>query len=139
MKRSRNASINAVVQPYEIDGYQIRSSISIGIAVGLQDGEDVDELLMAADLALYAVKAEGRGCLQVLHRSMNTDLNDRREIEMDLRDAIERNELELHYQPIINLKRQRHHRLRGAGALAPSGQGHGPPARRSFRWRRTPA
>ena len=53
--------INAVVQSYEIDGYQIRSSISIGIAVGLQDGKDVDELLMAADLALYAVKAGRRG------------------------------------------------------------------------------
>ena len=97
--------INAVVQSYEIDGYQIRSSISIGIAVGLQDGNDVDELLMAADLALYAVKAEGRGSYKFYHRSMNTDLNDRREIEMDLREAIERNELELHYQPIINLKR----------------------------------
>jgi diguanylate cyclase (GGDEF)-like protein len=96
--------IEAVVQPYEIDGYQMRSSISIGIAVGLQDGNDVDDLLMAADLALYAVKAEGRGSYKFYHKSMNTELNDRREIEMDLRAAFERNELRLHYQPIINLK-----------------------------------
>jgi diguanylate cyclase (GGDEF)-like protein len=96
--------VNSIVQLYEIDGYQIRSSVSIGIAVGLQDGKDVDELLMAADLALYAVKAEGRGSYRFYHRCMNADLHHRREIEVDLRAAIERNELELHYQPIINLK-----------------------------------
>jgi len=97
--------IDTVVQPYEIDGYQIRSSISVGIAVGPRDGDNVDDLLMAADLALYAVKAEGRGSAKFYSRSMNSDLNERRELEMNLRDAIERNELELHYQPIIDLRR----------------------------------
>ena len=97
--------VDAVVQPYEIDGYQIRSSVSIGIAVGPRDGDDVDELLMAADLALYAVKADGRGAYKFYNRAMNSDLNDRRELEMNLRDAIERNELELHYQPLIDLNR----------------------------------
>jgi predicted signal transduction protein with EAL and GGDEF domain len=97
--------VDAVVQPYEIDGYQIRSSVSIGIAVGPRDGDDVDELLMAADLALYAVKADGRGAYKFYNRAMNSDLNDRRELEINLRDAIERNELELHYQPVIDLNR----------------------------------
>jgi diguanylate cyclase (GGDEF)-like protein len=97
--------VEAVVRPYEIDGYQIRSSASIGIAVGPRDGDNVDELLMAADLALYAVKAEGRGAYKFYNRAMNSDLNDRRELEMNLRDAIERNELELHYQPVIDLNR----------------------------------
>jgi diguanylate cyclase (GGDEF)-like protein len=97
--------VETVVQPYEIDGYQIRSSISIGIAVGPRDGDNVDDLLMAADLALYAVKAEGRGASKFYNRAMNTELNDRRELEMNLRDAIERNELELHYQPVIDLRR----------------------------------
>jgi len=97
--------VDAIVQPYEIDGYQIRSSVSIGIAVGPRDGDDVDELLMAADLALYAVKADSRGAYKFYNRTMNSDLNDRRELEMNLRDAIERNELELHYQPLIDLKR----------------------------------
>ena len=131
--------VEAVVQPYEIDGYQIRSSVSIGIAVGPRDGDDVDELLMAADLALYAVKADGRGAYKFYNRAMNSDLNDRRELEMNLRDAIERNELELHYQPVIDLQPQRHHRLRGAGALAPSGQGHGAAGASSSRWRKIPA
>jgi diguanylate cyclase (GGDEF)-like protein len=97
--------VDAVVRPYEIDGYQIRSSASIGIAVGPRDGDDVDELLMAADLALYAVKADSRGAYKFYNRAMNSDLNDRRELELHLRDAIERNELELHYQPVIDLKR----------------------------------
>jgi EAL domain-containing protein (putative c-di-GMP-specific phosphodiesterase class I) len=59
---------------------------------------------VAADLALYAVKAEGRGNFKFYHKSMNADLNDRRQLEMDLRAAIERNELELYYQPLIDLR-----------------------------------
>jgi diguanylate cyclase (GGDEF)-like protein len=98
--------LSAVARPYEIDGYHIRSEISVGIALGPQDGGDVDGLLVAADLALYAVKANGRGTYKFYSRSMQTELNERREIENDLRVAIERNELELHYQPIINLRRK---------------------------------
>lgn len=99
------AIVEAVVQPYEIDGYHIRSSVSVGIAVGPHDGDNVDELLMAADLALYAVKGDSRGTYKFYNRSMNSELSDRRDIEMSLRDAIDRNELELHYQPIIDLHR----------------------------------
>jgi diguanylate cyclase (GGDEF)-like protein len=98
--------IAAVVEPYEISGYQVRSSISIGIAIGLQDGKTTDDLLMAADLALYATKGNHRGTYQFHQSSMNKALNDRRQIEMDLREAIERNELKLYYQPIIDLRRK---------------------------------
>ncbi len=100
-----NRLVEAVVQPYEINDYRIRSSVSIGIAVGPDDGENADDLLMAADLALYAVKGTNRGTFQFYHSSMNRDLNDRRQLELDLREAIERKELELHYQPIVNLRR----------------------------------
>jgi diguanylate cyclase (GGDEF)-like protein len=100
-----NRLIETVVQPYEINDYRIRSSVSIGIAVGPDDGGNADDLLMAADLALYAVKGTNRGTWQFYHGSMNKDLADRRQIEVDLREALERNELELHYQPIINLRR----------------------------------
>jgi diguanylate cyclase (GGDEF)-like protein len=98
--------VEAVVQPYEIDGYQIRTSISIGIAIGPDDGQTADDLLIAADLALYAVKAGGRGTHKFYHGSMSKEFNDRRQTEMDLREAIERNELELHYQPIVDLRRE---------------------------------
>ena len=83
----------------------MRSSVSIGIAIGPEDGKTADDLLIAADLALYAVKATSRGTFQFYHKSMNQDINERRQIELDLREAIERNELELYYQPIVNLRR----------------------------------
>jgi diguanylate cyclase (GGDEF)-like protein len=96
--------IDAVAQPYEIDGYRISSSVSIGIAVGPHDGSNADDLLMAADLALNAVKVNNRGTYRFYNPSMNKELSERRQIEMDLREAIEHNGLELHYQPIMNLK-----------------------------------
>jgi diguanylate cyclase (GGDEF)-like protein len=100
-----NRLVESVIQPYEINDYRIRSSVSIGIAVGPGDGENADDLLMAADLALYAVKGTSRGTFHFYNVSMNKDINDRRQIEVDLREAIERKELELHYQPIINVRR----------------------------------
>jgi diguanylate cyclase (GGDEF)-like protein len=100
-----NSLTEVVSQPYEIDGHRIRSSVSIGIAVGPRDGDNTDDLLMAADLALYAVKAGTRGTYRFYQKAMNEEINDRRQIEMDLREALERNELELHYQPIIDLRR----------------------------------
>jgi diguanylate cyclase (GGDEF)-like protein len=109
---SRNAlealagRLNAVIsQPYEIDSRRIRSSISIGIAVGPPDGNNAEDLLMAADLALYAVKASARGTFGFYKRFMNEGINDRRQVEMDLREAVEKDELELHYQPIVDLQR----------------------------------
>jgi predicted signal transduction protein with EAL and GGDEF domain len=95
----------AISEPYELDGHRVCTNVSIGIAVGPGDGESVDDLLMAADLALYAVKASGRGTYRFYDKSMNEELSDRRHIEMDLREAVARNELSLHYQPIIDLQR----------------------------------
>ena len=88
-----------------IDDYQIRSSISVGIAIGPHDGENADDLLIAADLALYAVKAAGRAGHKFYESSMNKELNERRQMEIDLREAIESNALELYYQPLIDLRR----------------------------------
>jgi diguanylate cyclase (GGDEF)-like protein len=95
----------AVSEPYEIDGHRVCTNVSIGIAVGPGDGESVDDLLMAADLALYSVKATGRGAYRFYDKSMNEELSHRRQIEMDLREAVARNELSLYYQPIIDLQR----------------------------------
>jgi diguanylate cyclase (GGDEF)-like protein len=96
----------AVCEPFEVDGHQIRTSVSIGIAVALQDGKTADELLMASDLALYSVKANGRGTYRFFDRSMNEEVTVRRQIEGDLRDAIEREDFELHYQPILDVGRK---------------------------------
>jgi diguanylate cyclase (GGDEF)-like protein len=85
----------AISRPYDIDGHRIRSSISIGIAVGPGDGRSAEDLLMAADLALYAVKAGARGSFRFYKRFTNEGVNDRRHIEMDLRKAMGKKELEL--------------------------------------------
>ncbi len=107
--------VERIARPYSIDGYSLRASVSIGIALGGLDGNDVDDLLMAADLALFAVKAESRGAYKFFRRAMNMELNDRRQIEVDLRQAIENDALELHYQPIIDLRQDK---IAGFEALA---------------------
>jgi len=105
LKQVAGAIVDAVASPYEIEGHSIRSAVSIGIAIAPNDGKNADELLMAADLALYAVKNSGRGTYRFFKHSMNEEINDRREIELDLREAIEKNQLHLEYQPIIDLRR----------------------------------
>ncbi len=100
-----NGIVESVGQPYEIDGHRIRSSVSIGIAIGPLDGTNADDLLMAADLALYAVKSDRRGTYRFHQQSMNEEVNNRRQIEMDLREALERGQLKLHYHPVIDLRR----------------------------------
>ena len=99
-----NRLSDAFSDPFELDGHTVRSNVSVGIAVGPADGECGDDLLMAADLALYAVKASGGRGFQFYQKKMNQQINERRQIENDLREALDRNELELHYQPIFDLK-----------------------------------
>ena len=107
--------VEALSRPYELDGHQILIGASIGIAVGPADGRTTNELLIAADLALYAAKAAGRGTYRFFDRQMNEEIKGRRQIETDLRDAITRGQLELYYQPIINL---RQNTISGFEALA---------------------
>lgn len=99
--------VDIINEVYEIGGYQVRIGVSIGIAVAPEDGKDVDELLVAADLALYAAKAVNRGHFSFFQKEMSVELSDRREIETDLRDALDHDQLELHYQPIVDLRQIR--------------------------------
>lgn len=97
--------IDVMSQPFQIERHLITTSVSVGIAIGPHDGKSDDDLLVAADLALYAVKVSGRGAYRFYEKGMHDDVNDRHQVESDLRHALENNELELHYQPIIDLKR----------------------------------
>jgi len=99
-----NSLIKSIREPFELGGYRVRTTISIGIAVSPTDGEDADGLVVAADLALYAAKEHNRDGYQFYETSMTKELTDRRQIEVDLREAVERNELELYYQPIVSLE-----------------------------------
>jgi len=96
--------IKAIREPFELGGYRVRTTISIGIAVSPDDGASADDLVVAADLALYAAKERHRDGHQFYDAAMTRELTDRRQIEVDLREAIEHNELELRYQPIVNLQ-----------------------------------
>ncbi|MEM7779135.1 MAG: EAL domain-containing protein [Pseudomonadota bacterium] len=96
--------IQMVSQPYSINGMRAVIGASVGVAVAPYDGIDEDELVKAADLALYSAKGGGRGAFRFYSTDLKDKANYRHQIESDLRDAIAKGELEMHYQPIVCAK-----------------------------------
>ena len=94
-------------EPFMLDGQQAISGASIGVAMNSLDGEDADRLLKSADMALYRAKADGRGTYRFFQTEMDARVQARRALEFDLRQAIGKNELELFYQPIVNVAENR--------------------------------
>ncbi|MDQ3104875.1 MAG: diguanylate cyclase [Actinomycetota bacterium] len=92
----------AVGQPFEIDGHSLSISFSAGVATGRPD-QSAETLLRDADLALYAAKAGGRSRAEVFTAAMRSRALEQVSIEEELRRAIEDDEFELHYQPIVAL------------------------------------
>ncbi len=97
----------AITQPVVIDGNEFAPSTSIGIAIAPQDGENGGSLLRSADLALYRAKEAGRGTYAFFEESLNERAQQRRQLEADLRLALEREEFELVYQPLFDLEHNR--------------------------------
>jgi diguanylate cyclase (GGDEF)-like protein len=95
---------DSVTRPYQVNGHQIVTDISIGISIAPSDAMEPDPLLRNADMALYGAKADGRGTYRFFEPEMDTRMKARRELEMDLRNALVRKEFELHYQPLVNLQ-----------------------------------
>ncbi|HEY6816589.1 MAG TPA: EAL domain-containing protein [Croceibacterium sp.] len=93
--------IQMVSQPYSIEGSRAIIGTSIGIAIAPYDGLEPDELIKSADLALYAAKGGGRGMYRFYSNDLKDQAHQRREVEEDLRDALARGELEMHYQPVV--------------------------------------
>jgi diguanylate cyclase (GGDEF)-like protein/PAS domain S-box-containing protein len=98
--------LEALRQPYDIEGQPAIVSVSIGIAVASESGVSADMLLKCADLALYRAKADGRGTYRFFEARMDAEIQARRAIELDLREALERSELEVFYQPLFDLHRR---------------------------------
>ena len=95
--------VEIISEPIEIDGQEINSGVSIGIALAPNDGSAADHLMKCADLALYRAKAEGRGTFRFFEPDMDARIQARRALEVDLRRALAAGEFALAYQPQIKL------------------------------------
>ena len=91
-------------EPFEIDGHRIDIGASIGIAMAPSDGVDADQLLKKADMALYAAKNGGGGSHRFFAMDMEEAVQERRALELDLREALAKNQFELNYQPLVDLR-----------------------------------
>jgi diguanylate cyclase (GGDEF)-like protein len=96
-----------LARPFELGGEPMILGASAGIALFPEHGETPEALIEAADLALYSAKEEGRGTFRLFAPEMEAQASQRRWLEQDLRGAFERDELELFYQPRIDLRGDR--------------------------------
>jgi diguanylate cyclase (GGDEF)-like protein len=90
--------------PFDVAGHRIVISTSIGIALSPQDGVDADQLLRDADLALYRAKSDKRGVFRLFQAEMDQQMQRRRQLELDLRQALQNNQFEVFYQPQIDMQ-----------------------------------
>ena len=95
--------IESLSAPYNIAGHKVIIGTSVGIALAPEDGTTPDDLLKNADLALYRAKSDGRGVYRFFEPGMDAKVQARRAMELDLRKALENEEFELFYQPLVNL------------------------------------
>lgn len=109
MENSGSAAVIAeklvrnIGDPYQIEGYDLYTTPSIGIAIFPNDGEDGDVLMKNADAAMYHAKSAGRNNFQFFDARMNDAALERLKIEHSLRQALARDEFRVHYQPIVDI------------------------------------
>lgn len=95
--------INSITSQVNLQEHEIHLSCSVGISLFPEDGDSADTLLKNASTALYHAKLQGQNNYQFFNEKLNRDSLENLRLENDLRHAIERNELDLHYQPKIDL------------------------------------
>ena len=100
-----NRLLQELSRPYEVEGHHVVIGTSIGIAVAPLDGLDPDKLLKSADMALYQAKGDGRGRYRYFEPEMDTEMQERRLLELELRNALREDEFELYFQPLVDLRR----------------------------------
>jgi diguanylate cyclase (GGDEF)-like protein/PAS domain S-box-containing protein len=96
--------LDVLAPPCLLAGREVLPAASLGIALYPRDGENMQELMMSADKAMYAAKQAGRGQYRFFDPEMNRAATDWLEVGAELHYALERNEFELHYQPKVDLK-----------------------------------
>jgi diguanylate cyclase (GGDEF)-like protein len=96
--------IQAVMRkPFVLNAREVRLTVSIGASIYPRDGTDCETMLRNADAAMHQVKSEGQDGFRFYAANMTSDAADRVDLETDLRAALDRNELHLHYQPQVLL------------------------------------
>ena len=104
--RIAEAILEKLREPIQLHGLSLELSATMGVAVAPQDGDCLETLLANADLALYAGKTSGRGRVVAFHSEMSSDEAYCRFIERELRGALLLNELDVHYQTIVDIQGQ---------------------------------
>ena len=105
----------AIRQSHDCAGHQLAVDSSIGIAIAPTDGSNSDQILQNADLAMYEAKSSGRRTCRFFEAGMEKKAKERRLLETELRKAIEGKQIEVYYQPIVDLE---HNKIVGCEALA---------------------
>ncbi|WP_199398898.1 sensor domain-containing protein [Stenotrophomonas pictorum] len=95
--------LHALSQPWQLGEVEVRSSASIGISVFPHDGGDMETLLQNADMAMYQAKHSGRARVRFYCPEMNQSAQERLTMEAALREALQHHQLQLHYQPQIDI------------------------------------
>src|SRR5450830_55835 len=120
---SAQKMLTALAAPNHIDGSDIHISVSIGISIYPDDGQDAQTLIKCADTAMYYAKENGRNNFKFFEQDMNTRAVQRQSIESSLRQALDRQEFVLHYQPKMDLQSRHHCWCRSVHPLAASAAG----------------
>ena len=102
IERVAHAVIETLSRPYDVDHHTLYIGASVGSAVGPRDGKSVETLMRNADLALYRAKEDGGGLHCGYEPSLHAHAEERRKLEMSLRNALERGEFKLNYQPVVD-------------------------------------
>jgi diguanylate cyclase (GGDEF)-like protein/PAS domain S-box-containing protein len=96
--------IPLIRQTHHVETHELQVSCSVGIAVYPEDGLDLDELMRRADAAMYEAKSSGRDKARMFEVEIDVAVRERQTLERNLRQAVERGELRLHYQPRLDAK-----------------------------------
>jgi diguanylate cyclase (GGDEF)-like protein/PAS domain S-box-containing protein len=117
----------ALSAPVPVDGRPLVTTVSIGVSLYPRDGANMGELLRHSDTAMYQAKDRGRNNFQLFSPGMDRKLKERMAIETSLRNALQREQLEVHYQPIIDIQTNRVVGLESLLRWKVPGQGFVPP------------